>query len=233
MMPIIDAALFAVNAALLLVEGYSDYKYRGIPLLIAIVHVALSIVAVAVRTVLEGWWCVIQTHWVVPLVLTPLIIVYLQTGMIGEGDLIVLVASGLTSPYIPVGYFRRLPIPLPMAMIISSLYLLYRYFKTTSVVYIRGIGRARVRVRYVADLKRGLMREEYPIYIDGYGRVQLRILENPESISKILESVPEYALVYTVPRYPFVYYYSLSYVTLYLVATTISILAGLVALYVP
>lgn len=233
MTPLVDSAFFALNAVLILIEGYSDYNYRGIPLYVATVHVVLSVVAVATRIVLEGFWFVLQTHWVVPLVLIPLVLVYLHTGLIGEGDLVVLVASGLTSPYVPAGYFAKLPIPLPIAMVVSSLYPLYRYLKTTSVVYIKGIGRARARVRYAVDLKRGLLKNEHPIYIDGYGLVQLKRLGNPESIGKVLESVPDYALVYTVPQYPFVYYYSLSFVTMFLVTTIVSVLVSLVTTYVP
>lgn len=233
MMQALDTAFFALNSVLLLLEGYSDYKYRGIPLYIVLLHGTLAVAAVISRIVFEGWWLVARTHWVVLLVLLPLMLVYFHTGLIGEGDLIVLVLSGLTSPYVPIGYFAELPAPLPLSLAISSAYPFYRYIKTTSTVYVRGLGKIRARTRYVIDLKRGSLRDEYPIYISGYGKIEPKTAGNPESVKALLESVPDYALVYTVPQYPYVYYYSISFVITYLIITVISILASLVISYVP
>lgn len=228
MLYILDLVFFAINAALLLIEGYSDFKYKGIPLYVVIIHVALAVITLVTRLLFHGWWFIVTTHWVLLVVIIPVVFIYVKTGLVGEGDLLILAASGLVSPYIPIGYFTGLQIPLPIAIVNSSISPLYRHYKTTSVVYVRGLGKVRVRVRYAVDLKRGHLRNEYPIYIDGYGVVPAKVFKDPSSVYKLVESVPDYTLVYTVPRYPYIYYYSISFVASFVFVTLLSVIIGLV-----
>lgn len=212
MLLVAEYVLLVANTILLLLEGASDKKIRGIPHWLVILHAVLALVSMAIRFSYLDIAKFTIVYAITGFLVAVLVLVWYLTGLIGEGDVTVIALSSATTPYIPVGYLSGVPITAPLAILASATYLTYKYIKTTRVVYLKGAGKVRARVRYVADFKHGLLGSEVPIYVDGYGVLPLEARKNPSYMRKLLASMPDYAIVYSVPNYPYVYYYSVSFI---------------------
>lgn len=228
MLLLVDYALLAANVLLLLLEGASDRKFHGIPYTLVVAHVILAAVATATRYSYLDQATFALVYATTGTLVAVLAALHVFTGLIGEGDVVVMASSSAVTPYVSLGYLSGVPLLAPLAVAVSSAYLFYRYSLTTRAVYLKGVGRVRARVRYAVDFKRGLLRGEVPVYIDGYGAIPVKARKNPGRLEKLLAGVPDYAIVYAVPNYPYIYYYSVAFVTVYLLLALISVLVDLV-----
>ncbi|MEM4101631.1 MAG: hypothetical protein QXE24_03010 [Desulfurococcaceae archaeon] len=224
-----ELAVFGANAFLLLLEGSSDLKLRGVPVVLLVAHGFLAAASMIYRLVTGDLHQVILAYAVISGLILLLLLVYFSTGFIGESDIAVIATSSFTSPYVFIGFFRYLGLVAPLAILTSSAYLLYKYRRTTGVVYLKGLGKTRARLRYAVDFKvSNLLRYETPIYIENYGVIPREVVRNAEKLREILDNVNDYTIVYSVPNYPYVYYYSLTYIVSYLALTLISLVLGVV-----
>ncbi|MGC8983010.1 MAG: hypothetical protein ACP5KA_04570 [Desulfurococcaceae archaeon] len=228
MSALLELGFFAANAFLLLLEGYSDYRFRGVPVVVLGVHGALAAASVLARALLMGLGELPRAYLGLAVVLAMLLVLYTATGLVGGGDVLVVLVSGALSPQVPVGYLRGLSLTTPIALLAASSYLYLKFRRSTSTVYIKGVGKIRARVRYVVDLKKGVVESEYPVYIEGYGRVPLSALKSREELMEVLEKAGDYSVAYTVPHYPFVLYYAVAFPACYLLLCLASLVIGVV-----
>lgn len=227
-MVLAEYVLLVANTLLLLLEGASDRRFRGVPYQLVVVHVVLAVGALTLRYGLLDKQVFVAVYATTGVLLVVLAAVYLLTGFIGEGDVIVVSSSSAVTPYVPLGRLSGIPLVAPLTIALSSTYLLYGYHRTTKTVYLKGLGKVRVRARYTIDFKKGSFRDEVPVYIEGYGAVPSRVRRNPKYLEELLSRVPDHVVVYTVPNYPYVYYYSFAFLATYPLLLLVSILADLV-----
>lgn len=228
MLMLAEFILLIINAVLLFLEGASDKRIHGIPYKLVLAHAILAIVSTVLRYCYLSIAEFIVVYALVGVLLAVLALLYIFTGLVGEGDIAVIAFSSATTPYVSVGYLSHIPIIAPLAIVISATYLAYKYSRTTRTVYLSGVGKVRARVRYAVDFKRGLLRDEVPIYIDGHGSIPIKTRKNPEHLKKFIDVVPDYAIVYSVPNYPYIYYYSASFIFTYSLLLMISLLVDIV-----
>lgn len=204
-----EIILLFLNTLILLLEGASDKKIRGIPLVVVAVHGALAAFSAVYYLLIEPRAVIIALVTAGSMALL-LAILRLWTGMIGGGDVLIPAISLVASPFPVAGCLRYAPVLTPAAMIASSAYLLYWYRRSTPVVYVKGYGPIRAVVRYAIQFKRGEVSDS-PVYIEGVGAVGKELRNNPEKLRELVSRLDDYTPIYVVPNYPYIYYYSLAY----------------------
>lgn len=226
---VLELVAFVLNSVLLLLEGASDLKFKRVPILLVGIHGLLVGVFTVTRLIMLGFSVLQLSYAALAITAIALLVLHVATGLIGGGDLLVVLASGLLSPHVAIGKLSGSGLVVPLAVLASASYLLYKYYSTTSVVYLKDLGKTRTRVRYATDLKASAIKDEVPVYIEGFGVVDRKLLRNPGELGKVLSDLPDGALVYTVPSYPYLYYYAASFIACYVCLTLISLALGVLA----
>ncbi|MDK6028686.1 hypothetical protein QPL79_04865 [Ignisphaera sp. 4213-co] len=222
-----EFVFFVINSLLLLLEGVSDYKFRGVPIQLVTTHTIIAIASTIYRLLTMDLQTFLKIYIGLAVVATIFVILYMFTGLIGEGDVVIAIITTAQSPCIAVGYFKYLSIQAILAIVIASSYLLFHYMRTTPVVYIEGLGRVRAKARYAADLKYSNLKET-PIYVEGLGEIPKDVVKSLSKLRKFLENASDNAIVYTIPNYPFIFYYSIFFIFTYILLSVLSILLSLV-----
>lgn len=231
---VVDVTSLVVLYAFLLYFSMMDKEYRSLPLYGIMLFTVFSIGINVARFYFANDVVLVVSY--VSFLLTGLLafaftlLVYL-TRMIGIGDVFIILLTGISCPYIPCsGIVTSLPILTPLATIISSSLVYVELRRTTS--YIDGFPPRfrRVRKHRASELKNTSIVREYPVYIDGIGFVYDRIFTSSpvENVSKILHNVPDDAVVYTIPNFPFVYYFTIGHFISLIFLLTLNSLISLI-----
>ncbi|MEM1695995.1 MAG: hypothetical protein QXQ90_05315 [Desulfurococcaceae archaeon] len=231
---ILDVASLAVLYVFLSYFSKMDRDYRYVPLSTVVMFAASSIVVASARFYLAD--TLTLTTYCVSLILTGLlastflVLIHL-TKMVGVGDIIVVLLTGIMCPYAPYPEgVRALPIINPVATAISALLMYIELRKST--VYIPSFPPRfrRVRKHRVSEIRKDATVKEYPVYIEGVGFVYDKIFASSpvENTLKIIQNVPDDAVIYTVPNFPFIFYFTVGHIiavaSLVLVYSMISLL---------
>lgn len=222
-MLIAEYIIATLNAILLIIEGVYDRRMRGIPIKLVLLHLALGLASLATRYMTLSLMVFFYTYSATLVIIALLAIVYYVTGLMGQGDIIVVAIASITAPFTPVGCISKIPIISPLSIAVTGLLLLNSYRRSTNLYYLRGIGKVRARLRYAIEFKRGEIVDETPIYIEGYGFIDRKTLKNREELSKLIANTHDYTQIYTVPSYPFIFHYSYVFIATYLVLTILSL----------
>lgn len=214
---IVDLVGIAIAFLSLIPLGLADKKYRMIPALCVASLMLAGIVLTVLRFVYGTRIVAMTTELSLLLtgviVMTMITIAY-KTGMLGLGDILTVLAVSLVAPYAPLGnYVRAFPAVIPLATVVAVIMIYFKMRKNTVVVEGFPPGFRRVCKRRAGELKRAEVVTEYPIYVEGAGFVYDKVFNGSpvENTAKILESVSDDTTVYTIPNFPFVYYFMLSY----------------------
>lgn len=142
-----------------------------------------------------------------------MILLMYSTNMIGLGDVLVVLFAGVAFPYVPIGVnVKMFPAIIPVSIALSMFFIFLEMRKTTVYISTFPSGFRRVRRRRANEIKSAKVITEYPVYVEGVGYVYEKVFNGSpqENTLVILEEVSDDALVYTLPNYPFVFYFALS-----------------------
>jgi hypothetical protein len=216
----VDIIALAFATALLAILGVSDMKYRGVPTVLLALFIGGGVVFTVFRFVLGD----IQLRSLVGVSLLNtgfiafiMTLLAYRTGMVGIGDVLTVLATVFTTPYPPIGRLVRLfPAAVPLATIASALFIYIKIRETTVRIDHFPPGYRRVIIRRGEDLKRMNPVTEYPIYIEGVGFVYKEVFKGSpvENTMKLVSRLPDDAKVYTLPNYPFAYYFAIAYIVI-------------------
>lgn len=197
--------------------GIMDKNQRSVPSIWVSLLLALGAILTVVRLVMGDMKVVMVVE--VSLFLTGIIaatMLFLMcfTNMIGVGDILVVLSSTFVMPYVPLGRWASVfPAITPISTLLASVIMMIIMRRSTIVMESFPPGFKRVCVRKAGELKARRVVTEYPIYVEGMGFVYNSIFSGSpaDNAVKLLQSLPDDAVVYTTPNFPFVFYYAASY----------------------
>jgi len=216
----IDFISLTVNTVMLIVGGFYDKKFRQLPVLYVLIFgvIAFAFMTYRLAVAPDDVKTVVMISSVVVMgLIGGTIMVALLTKMIGSGDILVIVLSFVMSPYVPRIVSGRAPLPLliPLSVILGILAIYSRYRRETVKVKSFPMEFRRVVSKRAGELKEMNPLSYYPVYISGRGFVYEKVFSSDDPMAeskKILGDVPDMAVVYAVPSYPFVFYYAVGFI---------------------
>mgnify|MGYP000397905719 CR=1 FL=1 len=230
LLQILDLVATGLACAILFFLGIADAKYRSVPGGSVIVFLIGGAVFTLLRIILGGAETVLTVEFsvlvagILALAMTALVHF---TGMVGIGDVLTVLAISLMSPYPPLGFrVKMFPATIPIATIVATLMIYLKIRKTTIVLDQFPPGFRRVSVRKAFELKNADVITEYPVYVEGLGYVYEKVFNGSpvENTKKILRIVPNDAIVFTLPNFPFLYYFALSFIPISAVEVVLGVL---------
>lgn len=195
-----------------------DVRYRYLPLVPTLLFVVTSVATACIRASSSDQLTLSVLS--LSLLLSGIVsatMLYLvhASKMVGIGDVTVLLFSSVLTPYVPYPDGARLfPFLTPLATAIAVAMVYTVMLKNT--VYVSNLppGFRRVRVHKAFEIKRSNVVKEYPVFVEGLGFVFDRLFASSpsENVTRLLSEVPDDATVYTLPNFPFVFYFTLGHV---------------------
>lgn len=212
-----DLASLAALCCFLAYFSVMDARYRSLPLYPTAMFAAAATASLAFRVALSDQATLFAVS--VSLLLTgvvsmTMLVLVHMSKMVGIGDVVILLLSGLLCPYVPYPEGARLlPVLTPVSTAIASLLVYADMRRRTVRIDSFPPKFRRVRVHKAYEIKRSNPVKEYPVYVEGLGFVFDKVFASSpsENAARLLQSVPDDATVYTMPNFPFVCYLSLGY----------------------
>lgn len=230
-MGVLEIVLVLAGLAILLLLGVIDRALREVPTAVVVLLFGISLLIFSTKILSVS--AVDRILYLISVLGTLLIVaimglVALRTNAVGLGDIIVVLASGMLVPVIPLGVYTKAFSMIPWYSSLLALLLIYLN-NLRSTIYRRDFP---PRFRRVVPLTAGNIKSSvvityYPVYVEGMGFVYDEIFSSGdprENTLRILSRVSDHTMVFAVPNYPFIFYYAISYI----IVSTVFTLLGLI-----
>lgn len=213
---LIDIISLFVNASFLLIGGYFDRKYRMLPLAYVVIYGIVAAAFIAFRLASEPSYVKASIAVASVLVLglvAGVTVLAVFTRMVGSGDVLVVVLSFIMTPYVPRVFSNDPPLPLfvPLAVAVGVLAIVVQYYRETEKCNTLPSVFKRVVVKTAGELKSMKPLRYYPVYVPSKGVNHSTVFGSRDPIQasiELLNGLKDDEVVYTVPSYPFVFYYA-------------------------
>jgi len=213
---LVDIISLFVNASFLLIGGYFDRKYRMLPLAYVIIYgiVASAFMAFRLASTTPDVKVSIAVASVLVLGLVAgVTVLAVFTRMVGSGDVLVVVLSFIMTPYVPRVFSNNPPLPLfvPLAVAVGVLVIIGQYYTETKKLNSLPGAFKRVVVKTAGELKSMKPLRYYPVYVPSKGVNHSAVFKSRDPLEasiELLKGLKDDEVVYTVPSYPFVFYYA-------------------------
>ena len=215
---ILDLLAVALTCVALIFLSITDTKYRTVPGEGVIALLIGGVILTFIRFILGNEQVVMTVE--ASLFLAGIITLTMSalvrfSGMVGIGDVLTVLAVSLMVPYSPLGLrVRMFPAIIPITTVLSVVMIYLKIRNSTMFMKDFPSGFKRVIRRKASELKKMNVLTEYPVYIEGLGYVYEKVFNGSpvKNTIDLIKSVPDDAIVYTTPNFPFVYYFTISFI---------------------